>query len=80
MARTKVSIKQDSEKPIAVELLAQSIADIAEGMRQVSASRLTRAALITLIHERSKVARRNIELVLNNLDQLEQIWLKPKRN
>jgi len=31
-----------------------------------------------LIHANSKVPKRDIELVLNNLDDLEQTWLKPK--
>ncbi len=76
--KTKISLKQP-EPPIAAELLAQSIVEIAEGMRRVNASRLSRSALVTLIADRSRVARRQIEAVLNNLDELERIWLKPKK-
>ena len=73
----KIVVTQKEESPVAVEIIAQAIVDVAKGMRMVNESRLTRECIVTLIHERSKVARRDISLVLNNLDALEHIWLKP---
>ncbi len=58
--------------------LAQGIADIAEAMKVLNETRLNRKAIIGLIHLRSKVPMRTIELVLNNLEMLGEIWLKPE--
>lgn len=60
------------------EKFADSIQAIADTMKKLSTSRLNRRAIVTLIHEHSKVARRDIELVLANLDQFDKIWLKQK--
>lgn len=68
-----------SDPPIAADIMAKAIVDIAEGFRRVENSRLSRKALVVLIQNHSKVPQRDIELVLNNLAQLDQIWLKPVR-
>lgn len=61
-----------------VEELAKAIQDIAIAARKISATRLTRRALVTLIQAESKVPKRDIELVLNNLEQMDRTWLKAK--
>lgn len=78
MRKKKLPIKQDPEKPIPAEIIAQSIVDIAAGMRKLNETRLTRRAIITLIHEHSKIARSQIETVLYNLENLESTWLKKR--
>lgn len=72
----KVVQKIDEEVP--AEVLATAIVDIGNAMNKIVHSRLKRETIITLIHARSKVARRDIELVLNNLEELERNWLKPQ--
>lgn len=72
----KTKIIQDEQKPHAVEIIATSIVEIAEAMRKINASRLTRDAVITLIARNSHVSRGDIENVLDNLDTLENRWLK----
>ena len=62
----------------APEIIAQSLVDIAAGFRNLEKSRLSRRALVTLIHDVSKVSRKDIELVLNNLAQLDTLHLKPR--
>lgn len=75
--RTKsVKVVQEPEKEIPVEVIAKSIVEIAAGMKRINESRLTRDAIVTLIHEKSKVARSTVHIVLNNLDRLEETWLK----
>lgn len=74
----KVEVKQDPEKPIPAELMAQAIVDIADAMKKLNASRLTRAAIVTLIKDKSGIDKNKIEIVLNNLDELERNWLKKK--
>lgn len=76
---SKVNVVQrENEEPIAAEIIANSIVAISDAMRRIESTRLTRTALVTLIHANSKVPKRDIELVLNNLDDLEHTWLKPK--
>lgn len=60
------------------EQIATSIVQISEGMRRLGTSRLKQEAIITLIHDHSRVAKSTIRIVLNNLDQLERTWLKPQ--
>lgn len=63
---------------VSAEVIERSIEQIAASMRQLDSTRLSRKAIVTLIHANSKVNKRDIELVLNNLTYLEQEWLKPK--
>jgi hypothetical protein len=71
-----VIIKRDAVDPEPVEVIVQSIKDIAAGMRAVNSTRLTQSAIVVLIHDRSKVSKSNIRVVLNNLADLERVWLK----
>lgn len=64
--------------PVGAEVIERAITDLAAGMTALTKTRLKRATIITLIHANSKVPKRDIELVLNNLDDLEQTWLKPR--
>jgi len=68
----------DGSEPIPAEIIENSIVEIAEAMRKIEKTRLTRRAIITLIHANSGVPKGQIELVLNNLDAMEKIWLKPR--
>ena len=63
---------------IAPEVLANAIIEINAAMVVINRSRLSRKALVVLIHDHSKVPKKTIELVLNNLAALSAIWLKPK--
>jgi hypothetical protein len=75
--KEKIKIMQP-EEPIPAEVIATAIVNIAESMLKLNSTRLTRRAIVTLIHENSGVARKTIEVVLNNLEQLEETWLKRK--
>ena len=59
--------------------IVDAILEVSNAMKALASSRLTREALVILIHSRSKVAKRDIEYVLNNLESLEETWLKPKK-
>lgn len=76
MKSKKVIITQEEDKEIPAEIIANSIVEIAKGMRVLNKTRLTRRAIVALIHEHSKVPRTTIELVINNIESLEEIWLK----
>lgn len=71
-----VTVKRNSVEPEPVEVIAQSILDIATGVKAILATRLTRKAIVVLIQYQSKLPMRDIECVLNNLEDLEKDWLK----
>lgn len=64
-------------KEVPAEVIATDISRIAEAMKVMNSTRLTRRAIIALIHDNSKLPKKTIEIVLNNLDSLEATWLKP---
>lgn len=74
--KTIVNQKPDKE-PIPAQVLADSIVEIGKAFRAINATRLRRSAIVALVHDKSKIAKRDIEIVLNNLDDLERDWLKP---
>lgn len=76
MKRPAIKIIPDALNPEPVEVIAASVLAIADGMKKVNATRLTREALVTLIHDHSKVSKGTIRIVLNNLDSLARTWLK----
>lgn len=61
-----------------VEVIAEAIVKMAEGMKVLNGSRLKRETVVALIADNSHVAKTTIRIVLNNLDDLEATWLKPK--
>lgn len=63
---------------LAAQDIEFAITEIALGMKRLGATRLKRDTIVALIHDRSGVSKRTINLVLNNLEQLEALWLKPK--
>jgi hypothetical protein len=75
----KVIQPQNKEDEIPVEILAQSIADISAGMKKLKASKLNDKALVLLIQDASKVSKTDINSVLEALENLERIYLKPKK-
>lgn len=73
----KITVKQN-DPPIPAEIMADAIINIARAMREINNSRLKRETIVALIADNSKVAKTTIRLVLNNLDDLEDLFLKPK--
>lgn len=71
-----LKVVQHPDKPVQAEILAQAIVDVADGVRRMNASRLSRDAIVTLIHDKSRIAKRDIEIILVHLDSLEATWLK----
>lgn len=59
-----------------IEEVVTAIDGIAKAMKKLNSSRLKREAIVTLIHSHSKVSKKTIEIVLNNLEAMDRIWLK----
>lgn len=79
MAKNTVVVKQDEESPIPAEIMAQAIVDIAQAAKAISRCGLNRKAIVVLISHNSKLPQYTVELVLNNLEYLEETWLKPRK-
>lgn len=76
--KKKLIVVQKEDDPIPAEVIAQAIIDIGDSMKKLSETRLKRSAIVALIHDKSKINKTVIEIVLNNLEQLEDTWLKTK--
>ena len=74
----KVKVLQSNEEPVPTEIIAQSIADIAAGMKKIEGGRLNRRALLLLISSASGVGKTEVEKVLNTMECLEFLYLKKK--
>lgn len=72
----KVTIKQRPENPIPVEIMAEAVVEIASAMKVLERTRLSRKAVIALVHDSSGVPKRVIADVLDHLQNLEKNWLK----
>ncbi len=75
----KIVVTKDMGDPIDAPVLERAIVDIAIGMRKALTGRLTRKAIIVLIAYHSKIAMRDIEIVINNLEDLDNTWLSKKK-
>lgn len=71
--KKKLVLKDDPNEPaMEQQVLTRAIADISLAMLKLTSSGLNRRAIVILVHDQSKISKRNIELVLNNLEQLAQ--------
>lgn len=74
-----IKIKKNEENPESVELLAQSIIQVAEGFEKVLNSKLTPRALEVLLQDAvgaSKITRSQLRLVLEALPRLKGWYIK----
>lgn len=77
MARI-ATIKQNPDEPVPTEVLADSIKEIAEGIRHLRTGRLNDRALILLIQDAAAgpLSKSDIRLVLDSIDSLEKTFLR----
>lgn len=68
----KPVVVEHIDAQISREVLAQTIVDISTSMKRLLSSGLNRKAIIILIHDQSRIGKREIELVLNNLEALAE--------
>lgn len=75
-----VTVKQNEEKPIEKEILAESIVRISDAFRKLQASGLNRRAIVVLLRDRcgSRVSMTEIETVLDALSELKQRYCRPE--
>lgn len=63
---------------IPVDVIVASVERIAAGMKTLNTSRLNKEAIVLMVAASSRVSKETVRLVLNNLENLERRWLKPK--
>lgn len=82
----KVTVKQNPEKEVPTEVLADSIVSIAAGLKKLRSGRLTDKALYLLIQHAAPNAGRGggaisqaqIKAVFEGIEALERTFLKKK--
>lgn len=84
--KTEVKIVQDEQAPVPVEVLAESIKSIADGVRRLRAGPLRDDTLCLLIakackpvgngYNKKRPTERQVRAVLNGIEALEAQYLK----
>lgn len=74
-AAKKIEVVQNKDEPVPAKILAESIRRVADSNRQMRTAGLTRRAIVTLLHDSSKVSKTEIERILDSLDDLEKNYL-----
>lgn len=75
----KTKIVQDSEAPVAAEVLAKSIQQIGDAVRKLDAAQLNERAIVLLLSQASGVGKTETQNVLWALRNLETVYLKKKQ-
>lgn len=71
-----VKVNKNPEKPETTEILAEAIVRISEGFEKLQDSGLNEEAIIVLLHDRSKISKRDITVVLQNLRTLKGYYCR----
>lgn len=72
-----IRVEQPGE-PIPAEIIASAIVKISEATTAMLRAGLKYETIVTLVHDNSKVAKRDIRLVLNNLSELKENFCSKK--
>lgn len=71
-----ITVKTNEENPEPVEVIAQSIITISEGIEKINQSRLKRRAVLLLINDITGVGLTTIEKVLDAAVKLKDHYIK----
>lgn len=72
-------LKSKSEHaPLATEIIAESVLKISQGIKKIQAGRLNSKALDILVAHASGLGQREVRLVLDALESLEEKYLRKK--
>ncbi len=71
----QVKIKK-SDPPESQEILAEAIINIGKAMKMLLASGLNRRAVVQLLQAETKLSKRDINIVLNSMAQLERWYCR----
>lgn len=71
-----VTVTQNPEKPVEPEVLAEAITRISKGFDALRKSGLNKKAIVVLLHDSTRVAKRDIETVLVGLENLSRNYCR----
>lgn len=77
--KENIHVKKDEAQPESKELLAKSIVQVAESSQKLLNSGLSKRAIVVLLQDGigiSKINKKQIELVLENLPRLKSWYVK----
>ena len=66
----RISVKK-SNPPETKEVLAEAICKISLAAERLASSGLNKTAVVALLHDRTKISKKQIHTILNGLRQLE---------
>lgn len=70
----RVEINQDADQPVAAEVLASAIVRMDAGVKAALSAGLKKATVVTLVHDQTKIPKRDIAAVLDALTDLRSTW------
>lgn len=76
MTRQKIKVIKNSEKPEPIEVLAEAIVRIGESFDKLKGSGLNETAVIVLVHDATKISKRDIKLVLDSMRKLRSWYCR----
>lgn len=68
---TKIKVVKNVENPESTEILAEAIVRIGEAAEKLRSSGLNETAIIVLMHDYTKLPKRDIKLVLDSMRKLK---------
>ncbi len=74
---TRIRIVEDPEQPVEREVLADAIVKLSKAAQALNQrSGLNHRAIVVLLHDHSRVPKRDIEAVLRAMQQLERDYCR----
>lgn len=79
--RPRVRVVQPDEpaQRVTYEILATAVKELAQGVKKLRASPLNDRAIILLLHDATGISKRDIQTMLDSMENLERTYLKPSK-
>lgn len=62
-----------------IDNLPEAIEKLATALKKLTDSRLREDTIVLLLHDKTKISKRDIKIILGAMDRLEEVYLKPKK-
>lgn len=66
-----IKVIKNEEKPETTEILAEAVIKISEAFNSLQSSGLNKTAIIVLVHDYTKLPKRDIGLVIDSLSRMK---------
>lgn len=87
MKKTNITLTQDPAAPVTVEIIAEAIVQISQGVKKMLSGKLNETAIVLLItnatpptggrFNRKAISASTVKAVLAGMESLEKEYLKP---